>query len=170
MTVKRMTSKFFSRVIGGKPQGFAAIVGDLGARTIFKLMSKVVIHKIEASGGKDLDVVMFMIVAEAKKSIAKRTGTPGMRYSPKRSVLVSRPGQAPNTDTGRLISSIGYAIERTRLGDRLVNKLKVNVKYGRYLEKGTSKMAARPFLRPAIKKHQKDLIKAAVIRGLKEVA
>lgn len=61
---------------------------------------------------------------------------------------VSHAGEPPNTDTGRLIQSI-----QTEVTDATAS-VGTNVEYGRYLELGTSKMAARPFLTPAVEKNR----------------
>ena len=64
----------------------------------------------------------------------------------------SAAGDAPNTDTGRLVGSI--AVENPRRGTSFVG---TSVEYGKYLEFGTSKMAARPWLRPAMERNQAKL-------------
>jgi HK97 gp10 family phage protein len=53
----------------------------------------------------------------------------------------SRPGSPPHKQTGRLRASIAWELvgdDRARVG--------TNVKYGRYLELGTSRMSPRPWL------------------------
>lgn len=63
----------------------------------------------------------------------------------------SKPGEPPRKQTARLFKSIAAVVER---GPGMVSALVgTNVKYGRYLEYGTSKMAPRPYLRPALLKH-----------------
>lgn len=51
-------------------------------------------------------------------------------------------------DTGRLRSSINWRLARDSRG--LAAIIGTNVEYAPYLEFGTSRMAARPFLRPAL--------------------
>lgn len=51
-------------------------------------------------------------------------------------------------DTGRLRSSIGNQLGRDAIG--LVAIVGTDVEYAPYVELGTSKMAAQPFLRPAL--------------------
>ena len=60
----------------------------------------------------------------------------------------SAPGQYPMSDTGRLQSSIQFnmATPASLRGD-----VGTNIKYGLYLEFGTSTMAARPWLLPSFK-------------------
>lgn len=55
-------------------------------------------------------------------------------------------------DTGRLRNSITY---ETRTLQKEVY-IGTNVEYGPYVELGTSRMAARPFLRPAASNHSKE--------------
>lgn len=70
----------------------------------------------------------------------------------------SSPGQPPATDTGALRLSMSQEI--TREGGDVVGRLTANSEYALALEKGTSKMAARPFLIPSLEQSK------AVIRGL----
>lgn len=94
------------------------------------------------------------IHAEALKSIqAQGSGSREMRYNPERMVRVSLPGQPPNTDTGTLVSSIQFDFKNG------IGRVGTNLKYGAYLEFGTSDMAARPWLQPAFLKVTKDLAK-----------
>lgn len=67
------------------------------------------------------------------------------KYNPSRTHRASAPGQAPMSDTGRLASSITFD---TR-GD-LTAIVGSAIVYAVYLEYGTSRMAARPFFRPAV--------------------
>jgi Bacteriophage HK97-gp10, putative tail-component len=57
-----------------------------------------------------------------------------------------RPG--PRVDTGRLRSSITYAIEQDARGP--VARVGTNVTYGRHLETGLRNGARYPFLEPAL--------------------
>lgn len=60
----------------------------------------------------------------------------------------SAPGEPPHRRTGRLRASV--AREVVREGSATVGRVGTNVKYGRWLELGTSRMAARPWLRRAL--------------------
>jgi len=53
----------------------------------------------------------------------------------------SKPGEPPHVQTGRLRASVAYEVEGT------VARIGTNVKYGRFLETGSSRMAPRPWLR-----------------------
>jgi HK97 gp10 family phage protein len=81
----------------------------------------------------------------AVKSIAKSSkGERQKRYNPERTVRVSNEGDAPNNDTGRLIQSIKFEVEEDAA------YVGSNLKYAAWLEFGTEKMAARPWLAPAL--------------------
>ena len=67
--------------------------------------------------------------------------------SMKRLPRPSLPGNPPRIDTGKLVASIGT--ESRRMHRKSVVRVGTNVNYGRFLETGTSKMAPRPWLRPA---------------------
>lgn len=72
----------------------------------------------------------------------------GRRYTRgNRTHTASAPGNAPAVDSGRLRQSIG--VQQVAEGHYRVG---TNVEYAPYLEYGTRRMAARPFLRPAFEK------------------
>lgn len=60
----------------------------------------------------------------------------------------SAPGEPFATDTGRLRASITHDLSVDAAG--LVARVGTDVEYGLYQELGSSKMAARPWLRPAL--------------------
>lgn len=79
----------------------------------------------------------------AVKSIKEKSlGYQEWRYKPKRLVVVSKPGDAPNSDTGRLIQSIQFEFEN----GGLKGLVGTNLKYGAYLEL----VYDRPWLAPAL--------------------
>lgn len=77
------------------------------------------------------------------------SGRTYQKYKPRRVHTASAPGQPPMSDTGRLASSI-YFTESFGARRGLEAQVGSNVVYARYLEYGTSRMAARPFFRPAV--------------------
>lgn len=77
----------------------------------------------------------------------------------------SKPGEPPNQDTGRLADNI----ETVQKGPLLV-EVSSNAPYSAPLEFGTSKMAARPFMRPARDKKRRevvDLVQRAVSEAVR---
>lgn len=59
----------------------------------------------------------------------------------------SAPGEAPASDTGTLVSRI--TVDTSDLS-ALVVRVGAHTNYAAYLEFGTRRMAARPFMRPAL--------------------
>lgn len=71
------------------------------------------------------------------------------KYSPRRTHRASAPGAYPATDTGRLASSVRVIMPTAA---SLSGEVGTEVKYGAWLEFGTSRMAARPWLLPSFEK------------------
>lgn len=67
----------------------------------------------------------------------------------------SKPGFAPNSDTGRLVRGIDWTVDESTL----TGQVGTNVKYGAWLEFGTKDMEPRPWLLPAFKKNLKNIKK-----------
>ena len=82
------------------------------------------------------------------------------KYNPRRTHIASKAGDAPNTDTGRLMSSLNV----TRSGSATAEVV-ANVEYAAWLELGTTKMKARPFMTPALEQERPNYE-----RGLRELA
>lgn len=94
----------------------------------------------------------FAIQSSAIRSIAKvSSGETLTLYGPKRQHTVSKPGDAPNTDTGRLISSIRVQQDKSAG----IVSVGSNVEYAPWLEFGTRRMLARPWLGPAVQANKK---------------
>lgn len=87
--------------------------------------------------GKVLEVGAGMIRAGAFQSISAGSVS-GAKHVP------SSPGQPPNRDTGHLQG----LLETQRTGP-VTAEVRSNADYASPLEFGTSKMAARPYMRPA---------------------
>lgn len=80
----------------------------------------------------------------------------------------SAPGEAPATDTGFLVSQINLQMDQDKLGASIDSK----APYSSFLEFGTSKMSARPFLQPALEMNKKKItakIRAAIKKAGKDV-
>jgi len=81
------------------------------------------------------------------------TGKTVKLYGPKREHDVSSPGNPPNSDLGMLAHSISFDVDPANL----TAVVGTNLKYGAYLEMGTTKMAARPWLFPAFDAHREEV-------------
>lgn len=103
------------------------------------------------------DSVLLVHKVAVKLIQTKSPGVTMVRYggggARRRTVTVSNPGEAPNTDTGRLVKSIKFDIDKKGLKG-LVG---TNLKYGAALELGTKKMEPRPWLSTAFKMSKKEV-------------
>jgi HK97 gp10 family phage protein len=97
-----------------------------------------------------------LIRGEAIKSIqsGSKTGRTYKRYNPTRTHRASAPGEAPASDTGNLVSNIMVQDK----GDSI--EVQSNAEYSKFLEYGTSKMEARPFLFPAYEMSREKIVQA----------
>lgn len=94
-----------------------------------------VLSKLDKTVERKMALIGEVVRAEAVKSVSMPTSTLGP----------SSPGDPPHIDTGKLRQSIFR---------KMISSTEVIVgtplRYGYWLELGTAKMAARPFLRPAL--------------------
>ena len=97
-----------------------------------------------------------LIRGEAIKSIqsGSKTGRTYKRYNPTRTHKASAPGEAPASDTGNLVSNIMVQEK----GDSI--EVQSNAEYSKFLEYGTSKMEARPFLFPAYEMSREKIVQS----------
>ena len=97
-----------------------------------------------------------LVETDAKRSIqSKSPGQMVTRYregGASYDHLAASEGNAPNTDTGRLVSSINT--EPTDDGVLVGTSLE----YGKFLEFGTTTMGERPWLIPALNKNKQTII------------
>ena len=118
-------------------------------------------NKYGNNTAKGLIMAANIVRGDAIKSIqtvsngrtVTRTTAAGNEYEH----TASKPGDAPNTDTGRLVQSIQVEVKKDGV------YVGSGVEYAKTLEFGTSNMAARPWLIPALMR-SKDLIKK-ILRG-----
>lgn len=91
------------------------------------------------------------------------SGRSEKRYQPLRVVTVSRPGDAPNTDTGTLANSI-----TVQPAGHLARVIAVGAEHGEWLEFGTPTLAARPFMTPMAEWLGDEVngVMAAIVRSL----
>jgi len=71
----------------------------------------------------------------------------------KRVHVASAPGEAPASDTGRLVNAIEVRPARRRPRAAVV----ANTSYAAFLERGTRHIEPRPFLNPALSRHVRDI-------------
>ena len=104
--------------------------------------------------------------AEAVKRVQR--GPASGRVYVRRGIVhrASAPGQAPATDTGRLVASIVPVIDSDGFGGRV----QARVLYAKFLEFGTQKMAARPFMVPSLEAKRDAIVKMLTRAAEKAVA
>lgn len=103
--------------------------------------------RLETEVSKAVTGTALELQGDVKKRIQRgpASGRVYQKYNPRRTHQASAPGEAPMSDTGRLANSIFFEVEgrlTATVGSRLI--------YALWLEYGTSKMAARPYFRPAV--------------------
>lgn len=88
----------------------------------------------------------------AKQSIQQHgsSGKTYEKYSPRRTHTASSAGNPPNSDTGFLVSNIHMEIDADGMGGSVESR----ADYSGFLEFGTSKMQARPYLQPALEENR----------------
>lgn len=92
---------------------------------------------------------------ELRGDIVKRynrgpaSGRTYQKYSPRRTHTASAPGQAPQTDTGRLAGSVTYV-----KNSPLTVTVQSALPYAAWLEFGTTEMSPRPAWTPAAEEAQ----------------
>lgn len=100
--------------------------------------------KMLRAAGPELGKAIY-VAADAIRVEAKRSITAGSVSG--RGHVASSPGEPPNRDTGHLDTNI----EAAKTGP-LEAETRSTASYAAALEFGTSKMAERPYMRPAVKK------------------
>ena len=104
--------------------------------------------RIKAGMVRNLTAAAIFVVRKVKESLAVAGPTKTHPGAP-----ASKPGKPPHRRTGTLSRSITHEVTATTA------RVGTNLKYGKPLETGTSKMAARPFLRPAVYKNKRAIKK-----------
>ena len=100
---------------------------------------------------------------QRKLNVSARLETPGSRSARLRKAKATKrraarflwqgsaPGEPPRKRTGTLQKSVAFEVSWMNLGEPVFTvRVGTNVPYGRFLEYGTRKMAARPWLRPGL--------------------
>lgn len=98
-----------------------------------------------------------------KGDILNRPGT-GRRYGKH---TASAPGEPPAPDLGNLRDNSNADTDLRRDGENVVGSIIVNASYAEALERGTERIAARPFLGVLAQDHGDDL-QQAFVEGAKQ--
>ena len=77
----------------------------------------------------------------------------------------SAPGEFPMTDTGSLVSSVFTSIRKS--GRRVIAFVGSDIVYAKFLEFGTRRMAARPWLQPSFDEVE-DQVRAIIRAGFQK--
>ena len=117
--------------------------------------------------GRALAVSVMDLDRYAKEKL-QGGGRSGRTYARgKRGVhQASAPGEFPKSDYGQLVKSLFFRVG----ADKLTAYFGTKLAYGKHLELGTSRMAARPWMRPTLKANTDAItarIRAAVNEALK---
>ena len=130
-------------------------------------LKKQIAKRLTTEAENEIKVRLFssanLVEAEAKQSIQR--GVKSGRIYKRRSVVhqASAPGEPPASDTGFLVSNITKtAVEKS--GTELSISIESKAPYSKFLEFGTRKMSARPFLQPALEKNR-NKIKSKFAKG-----
>ena len=126
------------------------------------------VNKVKQQVARNLEAAAIHLRNRIRENISIPSRTVSLSYSGgkvKRTLGPrggdrSKPGEFPHKDTGMLRQSIAYDVDRQNLKARIGTPLQ----YGLYLELGTRKMAARPFLRRTFNE-EKEPIRQIVVRG-----
>lgn len=118
--------------------------------------SKAVLGKYDKQLKQIIAVGGQMVMNEAKKSVhsSGSSGRTYEKYNPRRTHTASAAGNPPNTDTGYLANNIYLVIDTDGLGADVESR----ADYSEFLEFGTSKMQARPFMQPALEANRRKII------------
>jgi len=128
--------------------------------------------EVEVRGAEEIQKKMAQVVQQLPRGIKTAMGQatlivmreaitsmrPGTGRVYKRGSIIHRasaPGFPPAVDTGRLRASIRPEVKR--MGGEIVGIVGSNVAYAPHLEFGTSRMAARPFLKRAFEKKKREI-------------
>ena len=136
------------------PPTHGGMVRIRGAKEFSRKLERIVASGADRYVSEALFAAGETIAAEAQTSI-----TQGAQYG--KGHIASLPGEAPNADTHLLADNI----EVVQPGPLHV-EVSSNAPYSAALEFGTSKMAERPFMRPAVAKKRKEVV-ALIEKGIR---
>lgn len=117
--------------------------------------------KFKLDGVDELDKIITKFMKMGNEAQVKRAFTQACMYIKSQAKLLCP------VDTGRLRQSIAYKV--TMSDGAIKGEIGTNVEYAEYIEFGTSKMVAQPFLYPALKDNQEvviNIIKQSLLGSL----
>ena len=121
-----------------------------------KLVNKfpLISAEMRRNAGQAVRATALRIETTAKESMA---GPKSGRIYPRSSGehQASAPGEAPAIDTGALVNSVGMEMVSS-----LTAQVGTDKEYGLYLEYGTARVAARPWLTPAVEQERDGFVEA----------
>lgn len=125
--------------------------------------SKAVLRQYGVQAERVIAVAGNMVRNTAVQGIQAHgsSGVTYQKYNPRRTHTASVAGAYPNTDTGYLVSNIHLVIDDDKLGASVESR----AEYSEYLEFGTSKMQARPFMQPSLEENRAKIV--ALFKRLK---
>lgn len=107
---------------------------------IRKKMKQVIAYGINATRNTAVDNILR----------GAKSGETYIKYNPRRTHQASASGQFPASDTGFLANNIITNIQGNGLEGEVISQ----AEYSQYLEYGTSKMGARPFMQPSLEQNR----------------
>jgi len=116
-------------------------------------------RQVERERKSALTKAALLVVRSVKDSFGS-SGIPNATKKQRES-SVSAPGEPPHVQTGFLKKNIAYELVGNDTAHVGANK---DVKYAYWLEYGTPKMKARPYLRPALIREKKKILK--IFKGI----
>ena len=127
-----------------------------------KLLKK--LNKIDKNLPRKIEQVLDDAARKMRNTADQemRKVSPGIVYG---NHQASKPGDYPNVDQSTLVNSLFAELLKGKLTAKFGSR---GVPYARALEFGTSRMAARPWLKPSLDKHKEDIPKE-IDRIIKEV-
>jgi HK97 gp10 family phage protein len=104
-------------------------------------------QQIGDQAGPILRAMAAGVVGEMKRLMSLPKSGRAYRRGRRAIHVASAPGEAPAIDTGNLAGSINFGMQSPTMAE-----VTVNAEYAAYLEFGTIRMAARPYVEPALEK------------------
>ena len=115
-------------------------------------------NKFDKAEKKATTMACIHVTNEAKKKLShKGTGRLYTSREGKGDHRASAEGEPPASDTGQLRRTVGYDVKTNISG--YVGRVGTPEKYGLELERGTSRIAPRPWLKPTEKETRKEVRK-----------